>query len=370
MEINEEGRSMNWQDCQILNFHTDPDFGKSLDGKPDTGNSQLLLEWIADNPFFKSDVFEDEIEIPNQKFYRFAISSTDSSGNEYQGIGRSKNRLEAASIAAGEVIERYAAKKVLKSQIPLFAKHIVQVSESTISVSPADSDSALPSSGLHSSNGWAVHFSVKAAVEKAVLESLERHTLLFSYLHSGWEGFCADSPVPFKGQNLIPYVSRFSFGGFSAGIVITTGEKFPGQTFGYLCDDADDIYGSPKWMSAFFESFGQWEALPTQDTNPIDSNFLTKYQRHFLNSTPSCLPTNSQLGKIEPVSDIKANILVLDLQMALSLPVPMFAAFCFGGNLIPLFFKQKLSADEMVSLKKVFKGWALSTDLPEVHPIL
>lgn len=358
---------MSWKDCQILNLEQvdQSEFSPATELE----YSSLLLEWIVDNSFFKSEVFESTLDISGQIFYRFSITATDSDGNQYHGFGRSKNRLKSASIATGEVIERYVAKKILKSQIPYYAKHLVSVSDAEISVSAAGGDVSLPSAGFHSSNGWAVHFSLKTAIENSVVESLERHTLLYSFLHSGWNGFNVDQQVPFQGQKLTPYVSRFSFGGFGAGIVATEGKKFLGRTFGYLCDDAEELNGSKKWLNAFFESHGQWELLSSDEPLPEDANFLIKYQRHFLMTSHSLQNQNSQ-AETKNVSDMQANILVLDLKSALNLPVPMFAAFSFGGNLIPLFFKQKLSSEETLKIQATLKKWELPTDLPEFHPIL
>lgn len=359
---------MSWQDCQILNLSEISESPVAPSSEDE--NSSLLLEWIVDNSFFKSEVFESTLEISGQKFFRFSITATDTEGTEYNGYGRSKNRLSAASIAAGEAIERYVAKKIFKSNTPFFAKHQVAISDTEISVSTAKQATALPTSGFHSSNGWAVYFSLKTAIEKSAIEALERHTLLYSYLRDGWNGFSTDAKVPFKGQELMPCISRFSFGGFGAGIVATEGKEFPGHTFGYLCDDSKTIMGSKKWLNAFFESFGQWESLALDSTLPENANFLAKYQMHFLMAPREKIGANQTEDKIQNVSDINANILIMDLKKALDLPVPMFAAFSFGGNLIPLFFKQKLSANELKSLQQTLATWQLPSELPEVHPIL
>lgn len=358
---------MSFKDCQILNLEqaTQP----NLSSPAELDHSSKLLEWIVENSFFKSEVFESTMDIAGQAFYRFSIAATDKDGNQYHGFGRSKIRLKAASIAAGEVIERYVAKKILKSQAPYFAKHLVSVSDAEISVSEDNAEVSLPSTGFHSSNGWAVHFSLKSAIENSVIESLERHTLLYSFLHSGWDGFIKDEQVPFQGDKLTPYVSLFSFGGFGAGIVATEGHKFLGRTFGYLCDDAEKLNGSEKWLNAFFESHGQWELLSADQPLKEDANNLVKYQRHYL-TTPHQHQTQNTLVESKNISDIEGHILMLDLKKALDLSVPMFAAFSFGGNLIPLFFKQKLSAKETIELQGLMKSWELPTDLPESHPIL
>lgn len=359
---------MSLNGCQIINL--DEAFNPSLIAPNEADCSNLLLDWIVDNSHLKSKVYESDLAIPGQKFFRFAISSTDPDGNQYHGFGRSKDRLKAASIAAGEVIERYAAKRVLKSAKPCQTKHQVNIEDTEISVTESDHLTPLPSPGFHSSNGWAVHFSLKKAIENSVLEALERHTLLYSYLHSGWNGFKRDSQVPFKNQMLTPYVSRFNFGGFAAGIVATEGNEFPGRTFGYLCEDATNINGSQKWLNAFFESYGQWELLSLNDNQTQGEDLLSQYQKHFL-------MTPHQSNDFEPVttqsqnwSKIKSNILMLDLKRLLDLPIPLYAAYTFGGDLIPLFFRQKLSITEMALLQQTLKNWNLPAELPEYHPVL
>lgn len=359
---------MNLNGCQIFNL--EGAFDTSVVAPNEAAFSSLLLDWIVDNSFLKSEVFESDLKISDQKFFRFSISSTDTDGNHYHGFGRSKDRLRAASTAAGEVIERYVAKKVLKSSEPFLTKHHVNIQDTEIFVTGSDQAMPLPSPGFHSSNGWAVQFSLKKVVENSVLEALERHTLLYSYLNSGWNGFRRDSQVPFKNQMLTPYVSRFSFGGFGAGIVATEGSEFPGRTFGYLCEDAATINGSQKWLNAFFESYGQWEMLSLNNAQTQNENLLAQYQKHFLTTPHQCEISNPIAAQRKESSKIKANILLLDLKNALELPVPLYASYTFGGDLIPLFFRQKLSNTETESLQKILRRWSLSVSLPEYHPVL
>lgn len=359
---------MNLSGCQIFNL--EGAFDASVVAPNEADYSSLLLDWIVDNSLLKSEVFESGLDISGHKFFRFSVSSTDAEGNQYDGFGRSKDRLLAASIAAGEVIERYIAKKVLKSAEPFLVKHHVNVQDTEISITEAGHAMPLPSPGFHSSNGWAVHFSLKKAVENSVLEALERHTLLYSYLHSGWNGFKRDDPVSFKTQMVSPYVSRFAFGGFGAGIVATEGNEFPGRTFGYLCEEAATINGSQKWLNAFFESYGQWESLSLKKDQTQNENFLAQYQRYFLTTSHQSEVGDPIEAQSQNSAKIKSNILILDLTQALDLPLPFYAAYTFGGDLIPLFFRQKLSTEETVLLQQTLKNWDLPIDLPEYHPVL
>ncbi len=355
---------MIFQDCQISN----PSDFTSWDVAQEANCSRGILDWIADNTVLKANVIESSINLGGNTFYRFSISARNTAEKEYHGLGRSKNRLTAASIAAGEVIERFIAKQILKSSEVIRATHCVIIENSEISVKPVSNNIELPSTGLHSSNGWAVHFSLKSAIDNSVTEAMERHILLYTYLREGWSGFHADAQVPFKNQVLTPYISKFSFGGIGAGIVATEGKEFPGRTFGYLCDDLEKINRSSKWLSAFFESFDQWESLAQNHSEPSENGWLTRYQHHFLNLKHSERNEAAKQGLNFP--KVQANILMFDIQKILNLPFPLFAAYTYGGDLIPLFIKQKLSDEESSGVVKLLKKWDLPGTLPEYHPIL
>ncbi len=352
-------------DCRITN----PNDFNTVTLAQEADYSRQLLEWIVENALLKSKVFESTIDLGGREYFCFSISAIDSDNNEYLGFGRSNSRLEAASIASGEVIERLAAKKILKATEVITTNSVVKIENTEISAAQSKTQTAPPSPGFHSSNGWAVHFSLKSALENSVIEALERHILLYTYLHSGWHGFQIDSQVPFKSQTLTPYISKFSFGGFGAGIVATEGKEFPGRTFGYLCDGATQINNSPKWLNAFFESYCQWDSfVKKNEPQSNDENWLSKYQHYFLNHVHE-----AKEGKAFKELDhpkVESNILMLDIQKLLDLPVPLVGAYTFGRDLIPLFFKQKLSIEESLVLGNLLKKWDLPPELPEYHPIL
>lgn len=359
---------MNWNEFQIHNL---TDFKSDIrsDLSQQEKNSTLLLDWITDNPILKTEIFEDNIDISGQKYFRFYLKGTDSNGELFGGFGRSKNRLTAASIAAGELIERFVAKYVLKSP-NVKAKNIISASHGEILAQNSNSEENLPSKGFHTSNGWAVHFSLQQAIEKSFLESLERHTLLYSYLKYGWDGFIQDQIVPFNSVNLTPYISKFAFGGFSAGIVTTTGSLFPGSTFGYICESVEKLNSSEKWLSAFFESYDQWELFSRNKVKEDGKNILVDYQKHFLLNKIVHLKKNNSDIEEKSFDNLSANLLVIDIQRALNLPCPLYAAYSYGKDLIPLFFKQKISDQESKDLKLILNKWAIPESMPEFHPIL
>lgn len=359
---------MNWNDFQIHNLNEFKNNAES-DNSQQEKNSGLLLNWIADNPILKTEIFEDNIEIAGQKYFRFYLKGIDINGELFGGFGRSKSRLRASSIASGELVERYVAKYVFKSS-SVKAKNVILAKDGEISVEESNTEVNLPNKGFHSSNGWAVHFNLQHAIENSFLEALERHTLLYTYLKYSWDGFIQDQVVPFNTVNLTPYISKFSFGGFGAGIVTTTGSLFPGNTFGYICEMAKKLNSSEKWLSAFFESYDQWELFSQNKDQVSGKNILVDYQKHFLlNDIPKVRQNDLTIEK-KSFDNVSANLVLIDIQRALKLPCPLFAAFSYGRDLIPLFFKQKISDKESEDLKQILKKWTIFESLPEFHPIL
>lgn len=78
---------MNLSEAQIFNLEGGSETSLLASHKIDY--SSLLLDWIVDNSFLSSEVFESNLELSGQKFFRFSISSMDNDGNQYHGFGRS-----------------------------------------------------------------------------------------------------------------------------------------------------------------------------------------------------------------------------------------------------------------------------------------
>lgn len=324
-----------------------------------------LLAWIADNPHFKTRVGQGDFTTPQGKVFRFTVEGRDGE-SIFSGTGSSKTREKAALIAAAEVTERFFARKVF-AEGSAQAIHSVNVSEGKISVAESDSPRSLPSRGFHSSNGWAVHFSLKAAIESATIEALERHILLYDYLNSQWQGFKFHSDLPMASGRVRYFSSISSFGGFRAGVAIASSDRFPGNTFGYLCYHDEITNYSANWFSAFLEAYYQVEDyLKSPEEEP--ANWIGRYQRHFLNSHRLKIEENYLSANHVP--SVSGSIIAVDLQKAFNLSFPFFGAFVFGGDLIPLFFSQKLNEAEQFTARRSLQRWGINGPLPEFHPIL
>lgn len=324
-----------------------------------------LLDWIADSDLLKLTIEEREILV-REKYYRFAVRGETKEGLNLYGFGRSQDKRTAASIAINEVLERFVSRSVLRDQNILAPFHVT-VQNGEIIVTDSKNPAPMPTKGLHSSNGWAVHFSAKSAIENAVREALERHILLLTYLKYGWSGFMFDEPVPFSNCTLIPGIANLSAGGYKAGIVLTTGTDSPGATFGYLCAAGPEFEKSEKWLSAFFESHEQWIDLTIRE-KPSDVSVIEQYQWHYLKEKRSALKKNNVPGLNFPI--VNSRLAVFDLQSVFKSPFPLYAAFAFGGDLVPLFLRQKLSHSESHMVQTQLAALGVATDLPEFHPIL
>jgi len=326
----------------------------------------VFLDWLAGLDFLKISVSEREL-LTKEKYHRFVVRGKDSEGILSSGFGRSRDQLTAATIAGCEMIERFVCRKILRASNNLLAPMSVFVEDGGIDIQLSERKKSFPTMGLHSSNGWAVHFSVKQAINNAVREVLERHILLLSYLKNGWSGFLFDEQVPFEKVMLTPGIARISVGGFKAGIVLTEGGAAPGVTFGYLCQAVDGFEASGKWLSAFFESYEQWIDL-TEREEPKDMSVIESYQWHHLKKKRPDLPLAPADELV--IDSARANIAVFNVGAVLKCPTPLYAAFVYGGDLIPLFLKQKLSIEEQVNLREKLALHGIKSDIPEYHPIL
>ncbi len=336
---------------------------------PNDGNGDhrsTFLDWMAGIDFLKVSVFETELVV-REKFHRFTVQGADKNGDLSAGFGRSKDKLTAATIAACEMLERFVSRAVLRDSAQLAAPMSVFVEDGGIDVRESLAPLIFPTAGYHSSNGWAVHFSIQEAIERSVREALERHILLLSYLKYGWSGFLFNEKVRFEKAQITPGIARVSVGGFKAGIVLTEGDEAPGVTFGYLCREAEGFEQSSNWLGAFFETYEQWIDL-TKREEPADTSVIEKYQWHYLKEKR---PTLSAISAQEiELGALRGGLAVFDLRSVFDCPCPIYAAFTFGQDFIPLFHRQKLSLPEQENLKKILIRYGVDAELPEYHPIL
>lgn len=327
----------------------------------------LFLEWASTKSPLSLSVYENKVQFKEKSFYRYSVQGATTNGKVFSGFGRSQNQTKAAMVAVMETLERFICKSVLKNE-SLQPKLGVIIRDGTISFTEAIKSQELPTEGFHSSNGWALHFDAKAAAESAAREALERHILLSTYIESGWGGFSFTDSVQYENRRLIPAMANNTCGGFAAGMVLTKGSESKGSTFGYLCDKFAGFNASSRWANAFHESFEQWEDLKKGQKSKTPS-LIESTQWHYFENEITEFQPQTWIPKIQ-LEVAQTNLLAFDLQKVLSTPFPLFAAFAFGGDLLPLAFKQKLSSQELMNFESKLKGLGVYNSLPEVHPIL
>jgi hypothetical protein len=125
-----------------------------------------------------------------------------------------------------------------------------------------------------------------------------------------------------------------------------------------------ESFSPPEMRQASYE---QWIDLTAKEM-PIITSVIEQYQWHYLKSPRPELKAEATLETIFP--KVNGNLAVFDLQKALGSPFPLYAAFAFGADLLPLFLRQKLSESEMTLVKKKLEKLGVIADLPEFHPIL
>lgn len=329
-----------------------------------------FLDWAASSGPLKLSVFENKSKIYGETFYRYSVEGVTQEGNKATGFGCNNDQSTAAVIAVMEALERFVTQQFFKNN-SLRPTMVVKVSEGQCKFDEnhgSGVDLALPTKGFQTSNGWALHFDAATAAHNATREALERHLLLSTYIAHGWDGFRFKSPIKYEDKIFRSAESCITAGGFSAGLVQTTGTAALGSTFGYLCDQTDNLIGSARWQGAFNESFAQWVDL-TSAVKPQVLTHIQSAQWHYL-ETPLTNLSAGTISTYQQLESITGNIVIIDLQKVLLTAFPLFAVFVYGGDFLPLAVKSKLNSDELQHFESQLQRLGINKPLPEVHPIL
>lgn len=222
---------------------------------------------------------------------------------------------------------------------------------------------------LQTSNGFAVHFDRNVAEKAAIVEAYERHILQLTYLLKGWDGFELLSDTNIKGVRVRRIISKFQCDSFRAGMVLATGDQFPGVSFGYLCDDASEIFSSNRWAHAEGEALGKiepWMALRLSDAatfTPIERE-LHKWlfgDRFGVEFRP--------LGKdFLTLPKITPHVRLFDLTRRWNLPFSFFASFCEG--LLPMLVPGRIHSSDQSHLSSVLEHFDIKDKWTGRNPIL
>ena len=372
-----------WKDCSVSDLGEVDVSRVNLHAEIHHEHECSLLDWIVQSRYLASNLEEQVFALPFGTYYRFTVECfLPHLGKKVLGIGRSANRVSAASKACGEALERIVAFEAMVENISSVTQvDICDGNISTRKISECKHD-VFPPKELRNSNGWAIHFDMNSAILSSVIECLERHILLFSYLKEGWDAFYRGECPSYEDVKLSSLVSKHGVGGFSAGICLSQTRDHHGVTLGYLSDSSDNIWQSAGWKKAFFESIEQalfFKGKPAE-SDPKSAEFcygeIEKNQLYFLRREHD-LDEGSPFEDLNntPINDafkkVSANLVVLDVSRKLGLGFPMYAAYTYGGDMIPLYFRSaldSLTAHEYLS--SILRANGLSGPIAEYHPIL
>lgn len=311
-----------------------------------TSKGDLLLSWFAESG---APMSENVLRVGELAYYQFSSSFKTRTGRYCGAFGRSQDRRTAAIKCAAEFIER-------KVMLDFFFE---------------SGESLLPSS-FHTSNGWAVHFDRDEAQRRAYLEALERHLLLRSYLEFRWQGFRLVQKIEGAEMDLYFLLSRYSADGFVSGLVATKSPHYSGVSFGYCVGKESDALTARFWESALFESVDKILTLGGEemDLSGDPNSWLRREAKFFLESPFDLSQFRNEFNNSIPVRPLSHRTQVFDVSERYGLPIPFYAAFSWGDDLIPIFHKATLSADAADYLRAILRRNGLSMEIPERHPVL
>jgi len=346
-----------------------------------SGFEEALLEWAAQSDLFEHPFKLRTYDISGVPLYRFhAEMVSPRLGRKVLGSGSDRSKVVSAAKAVAEAIERVVVLDLSETARSTWYDMELRGGElqSEATITPSASPPSLPPDALNSTNGWAIHYESRRAIQFAVREALERHILLYSYLKDGWAGFDIRQSGKYQGRQLYSLFTKYSFACHGAGICAIDGANFPGVVLGYLCDQAASLSTSDRWGQAFFEAYeaSLFYDQPTPPMGWVDKygyGILADYQRHYVHSPIEFVAADdANKPKLTSVSDsIAAHLRLIDVAPLLNLPVPLYAAQVFGGDLLPLAFSQEVQDEESKSyIGHVMKRWGFLAGLPEYHPIL
>ena len=372
-----------WKSCLVSDINSDAFKEDSNRTEDYSAFENEFIDWMIKSSYYGGKLDESEFSLPFGNYHRFAVDCYSSSLNRrFQGIGRSENRLTAVSKAFGEALERIVAFDVMREDLE--PSHSVTITNGDTLIKRFNDKQPvciLPKE-LRTSNGWAIHFDVNIAIRSSIFESIERHILLLTFLKDNWSGFYYNDSPSFQGINLRSLLSKYSIGGFSAGMCLSQTNGHGGITMGYLSDSTKNIATSEGWKKSFFESVEQALHFKMKKAEPdpraveygyrdIEKNqlyYLVNNYDHNENTAFENLVSTS----ITSIFDVaNTNLMVFDVQKKMGLNFPMFAAYTFGGDMIPLFFSEASNNfDARSYILAVIRKNRLPEIIPQYHPIL
>ena len=326
-----------------------------------------FLNWFSDQ---KIPVSENSMSLGGLRYYQFTSASAGVRGDEIFSFGCATDRKVAAIKCAAEMMERQFTDRFFQSSdAEVDASWVDSKAEAT----SKEGRAPLPPAGLKTSNGWAVYSAPEEARTKALEEALERHLLIKSFYRWGWQGFRLIEEIQDPEMHIFFMTSRLLSGGLVSGIVAAKSPLYPGLSFGYCVGRVEDIHQSSFWEKALFEAISKLLALAGRPLNvrPGPHAWLQTETKAYL-ETPFDLDLLKQ-GKDLPTEDEAPRsywIKSFDVATSRQLPFPLTAAYCWGGDLLPLCNPAILDETGKQYFESLLKANSLPRAVPTRHPIL
>lgn len=325
-----------------------------------------FLKWFAQTGL---PLEEQRLALGGLSYFHFSTGFRGPSGRLYSAHGCSPNRTLAAVKCAAEYVERDYMLKFFKSQ-----SSCVPAARTSFMLGHLKSGKmeslALPPYNLRTSNGWAVHSDRALARQNAYLEALERHLLLKSYFKLGWSGFRQVHCTEGSDLSLYFLLSRYVSKGYAGGLVVAKSALYPGISVGHTIGEINSAEGAEFWESALYEAVTKILVLQGQPfPTDVDSSWLEAETKSLLD-TPWSKPDFSEASDFIEDRPSFCNLMMVDLDRELKLGFPLYAAFAWGGTMIPLIHRSVVALSTIEYLAPIFDLNGMALEIPERHPVL
>ncbi len=309
---------------------------------------QLYLSWF---PSLQLPLAEDVISISDKQYFHFSTQVQFASGKMATAHGKSISRRTAALKCISECIERKA----------MFDFYHTDTFKNDIDLSKIIS---------RNSNGWAVHLNQDLAKKASYTEAIERHLLLKTFLQYGWQGFKLVNQSEVDGLKVYFLQASITTHNYTAGLVLTQSNRFPGVTIGSTAGLKAELGISYFWEGAWLESLFKMKVFEDhQQAEP--SGWIEKEIYNWINEPfdSSILDNQNSVSQIVE-ADPEASFVELNLREYLSAPIDIYACYSFGKDLIPLFHWPSLKNEEKALASDILKNNGIFHEPLERMPIL
>ncbi len=325
--------------------------------------SAEMVSWFLKEA--KAPLRMDERKIGDHKYFICSSGFEDETGLVVV-CGRGLTKLQAATRCIGEWLERKAVFEFFRSSSDTILAINIRVHENGDLISKGEIETPLLPMEFWTTNGWAIHTDLKQAQESALAEALERSLLMSSFLRWGWQGLIEINRLSVDQIEFQSCISRYKTDQFSAGFAISRNLDAPGLSFGHFSEKSDRILQSPKWTQALYESADKFEAH--LDRDQIKDPIAVDVEWYMKHGDRIDLADDKTLQEKFKFSSFCLH--VENLAAKWNLPFPLYSAFAFGGDLMPLFLPRELSSSGRDLVTSIGKSLGFEAVIPKRTPIL